>query len=222
MKIKDKALVLLSGGQDSSTSLFWAKKNFSGVETISFDYGQRHKIELKSAKKIAKLAGVKNTLVSIKEFESIKNSALTDKNISLKGKDKINKKLPASFVPGRNILFLTIAAAFAYTRKIKNIVIGVSQVDYSGYPDCRGEFIKSMENSLKLGMEYPIRIHTPLIKLDKKRTVLLAKKLGVLDYMRFTHTCYNGENPGCGECPACRLRKKGFAEAGLADPLFLP
>ncbi len=213
-----KALVLLSGGQDSTTCLFWAKKKFGHVETLSFDYGQRHRIELKSAKKIARLAGAGNTAIKIKEFEALKHNALLDKKINLKGRDSVNKKLPASFVPGRNILFLTVAAAFAYTRGIKDIVIGVSQVDYSGYPDCRAEFIRAMEKTLNLGMECPVKIHTPLIKLDKKQTVQLAIKLGAMEMMAFTHTCYEGKKPGCGRCPACVLRKKGFDEAGVKDP----
>ncbi len=217
--MKSKALVLLSGGQDSTTCLFWAKKKFGSVETLSFDYGQRHKIELKSAKKIASIAKVKNTVIKIKEFETIKNSALLDTS-SVSKKHKLNSKLPATFVPGRNILFLTIAAAVAYTRKIENIVIGVSQVDYSGYPDCRGGFIKAMEKTLRLGMDYPVKIHTPLIKLNKKETVLLAYDLGVLKYMAHTHTCYEGKKKPCGVCDACKLRKKGFEEAGLADLLY--
>lgn len=217
--MKNNAMVLLSGGQDSTTSLFWAKKKFGGVETVSFDYGQRHRVELKSAAKIARLAGVKNSVIVIREFESIKNSALLDAKAAVSKKHRLNKNLPATFVPGRNILFLTAAAAFAYTKKISNLVIGVSQVDYSGYPDCRGEFIRSMEKSLSLGMEYPVRIHTPLINLDKKGTVLLAKKLGALDMMKHTHTCYEGKNPPCGKCPACILREKGFKGAGIEDPL---
>jgi 7-cyano-7-deazaguanine synthase len=218
--MKNKAMVLLSGGQDSTTSLFWAKKKFGTVETVSFDYGQRHRVELKSAAKIARLARVKNSVIVIREFESIKNSALLDAKAAVSKKHKLNKKLPATFVPGRNILFLTAAAALAYTKKTVNLVIGVSQVDYSGYPDCRGEFIKSMEKSLSLGMEYPVKIHTPLINLDKKGTVLLAKKLGALDMMKHTHTCYEGKNPPCGKCPACLLREKGFKEAGIRDPLL--
>ena len=217
--MKTKCLVLLSGGQDSTTCLFWAKKKFGITETVSFDYGQRHRIELKSAAKIAGLAGVKNSVIVIKEFEAIKYSALLDLKADVSKKHSLNKDLPATFVPGRNILFLTAAAALAYTKGIKNIVIGVSQVDYSGYPDCRGEFIKSMEKSLSLSMEYPLKIHTPLIKLDKKKTVLLAKKLGALDIMKHTHTCYEGANPPCGKCPACLLREKGFKEAGIKDPL---
>ena len=217
--MKETALILLSGGQDSATALFWAKKKFASVEAVSFDYGQRHRRELKSAKKIGALAKVKQTIISLKEFSQIKNSALTDIKININSQDKQNKKLPASFVPGRNILFLTAAAALAYTKKIRNIVIGISQVDYSGYPDCRGPFIKAMQKSLSLGMEFPVKIFTPLINLDKKQTVLLAKTLGVLDIMKYTHTCYMGTKTPCGKCPACVLRAKGFKEAGIKDPL---
>jgi 7-cyano-7-deazaguanine synthase len=218
--MKKRAMVFLSGGQDSTTSLFWAKNKFGTVETVSFDYGQRHRVELKSAEKIARLVRVKNSVIVIREFESIKNSALLDAKAAVSKKHKLNKKLPATFVPGRNILFLTAAAALAYTKKISNLVIGVSQVDYSGYPDCRGGFIKSMEKSLSLGMDYTVKIHTPLISLDKKGTVLLAKKLGALEMMKYTHTCYEGQNPPCGKCPACLLREKGFKEAGIKDPIF--
>ncbi len=211
--------MLLSGGQDSTTSLFWAKKKFKKVEAVSFDYGQRHKIELQSAKKIAKLARVKHTVIKIREFEAIKNSALLDKKIKVGGKDRINKNLPSTFVPGRNILFLAVAASLAYIKKIKNLVIGVSQVDYSGYPDCRKGFIKSMQKSLSLGMEYGIKIHTPLIYKSKKKVVLLAKSLGILPYMKYTHTCYRGTRKPCGKCQACILREKGFKQAGIKDLL---
>lgn len=216
--MKKTALVLLSGGQDSTTALFWAKTKFAGVETISFDYGQRHAVELRSAKKIAKLARAKNVTVKIKEYEQIKGSALLNRQSAIGNRHSRNKNLPASFVPGRNILFLTVAAALAYSRGIKDIVIGVSQADYSGYPDCRAGFLKSMEKTLSLGMEYKIKIHAPLIKKTKKKTVLLAKKLGVLEYMKYTHTCYEGRRPGCGKCPACVLRAKGFREANIVDP----
>ncbi|MCX7698291.1 MAG: 7-cyano-7-deazaguanine synthase QueC [Candidatus Goldbacteria bacterium] len=218
--MKPQAIVLLSGGQDSTTSLFWAKKKFKKIIAISFDYGQRHSIELSSAKKIAKLAGVMHRIFKINEYEQIKNTALVDKNISLYKKDKINKNLPSTFVPGRNILFLTIAASYAYTCGIRDIVIGVSQVDYSGYPDCRKKFIKAMERALSYGMEFKFKIHTPLINKSKKEIVLLAKKLGILNFMKWTHTCYKGISPGCGKCAACVLRAKGFKEAGMNDPQF--
>ncbi len=213
------AIVLLSGGQDSTTALFWAKKNFQKIEAISFDYGQRHKIELKAAKKIAKIAKVKHKIIRIKEFEQIKNSALLDKKLDIKKKHKLDRKLPFTFVPGRNILFLAIAGSYAWTKRIKNIIIGVSEVDYSGYPDCRKNFINAFEKSLCLGLDYKIKIHTPLINKTKKQIVLLAKKMGVLNLMKYTHTCYNGNKIPCGVCQACKLRAKGFKNAGIADPL---
>ncbi len=217
-----KCLVLLSGGQDSSTCLFWAKKKFRKVEAVSFDYGQRHRIELKSAAKIAKLAGVKQTIIKIKEYETIRNSALTDRGIKVGKKHRLNRDLPSTFVPGRNILFITVAASLAYTKRIKDLVIGVSQEDYSGYPDCREPFIRSMEKSLSLGMARKFRIHAPLQHKTKKDTVLLAKKLGVLRHMSHTHTCYRGTKKPCNTCPACRLRARGFREAGLADLMLNP
>ena len=217
---RSSALVLLSGGQDSTTSLFWAKKKFGFVEAVSFNYGQKHSIELKCAKKIARIAGIKHAVIPVKEFESIKNSALTGGKNKIGGRDSVNKKLPATFVPGRNILFLTIAGSLAYTKRIKNLVIGVSQVDYSGYPDCREGFIKSMEKSLSFGMDYKIKIHAPLIRKTKKQTVLLAKQLKALQFMKYTHTCYRGGKKPCGKCGACRLRAKGFEEAGIKDPLL--
>ncbi|MCX8092967.1 MAG: 7-cyano-7-deazaguanine synthase QueC [Candidatus Goldbacteria bacterium] len=219
--MKPQAIVLLSGGQDSTTSLFWAKTKFKKIIAISFDYGQRHSIELSSAKKIAKLAGVMHRIFKINEYEQIKSTSLIDKNISLYKKDKINKNLPSTFVPGRNILFLTIAASYAYTWGIRDIVIGVSQVDYSGYPDCRKEFIKAMERALSYGMEFKFKIHTPLINKSKKEIVLLTKKLGILNFMKWTHTCYKGISPGCGKCAACILRAKGFKKAGIKDPKFM-
>jgi len=218
--MKDNAIVLLSGGQDSTTSLFWAKKIFKNVEAVSFEYGQRHKIELRSSKVIAQIAGVKHKIFKIKEFNQIKNSALLDKKILVTQRDKINKNLPASFVPGRNILFLTVASSYAYTKNIKNLVVGVSQTDYSGYPDCRYNFIKAMEKALSQGLDYKIKIHTPLINKSKKEIVIFAKKLGIIEILKWTHTCYEGKRPGCGKCPACILREKGFREAGIKDPLF--
>lgn len=218
--MKSKAIVLLSGGQDSTTGLFWAKKRFKNVEAVSFNYDQRHKIELKSAKTIAKIARVKLKIFKLNEFQQIKNSALIDKKIPVTQRDKTNKNLPATFVPGRNILFLTVASSYAYTKNIKNLVVGVSQTDYSGYPDCRYNFIKSMEKALSYGMDYKIKIHTPLINKSKKEIVILAKKLGIIEILKWTHTCYEGKRPGCGKCPACVLREKGFKEAGMKDPLF--
>ena len=128
--------------------------------------------------------------------------------------------LPNTFVPGRNLIFLTYAAAYAYQRDIHHLVTGVAQTDYSGYPDCREETIAALQQAIRLGMESDVEIHTPLMHRSKKETVELACGLGALDAMALTHTCYNGERPPCGQCPACELRAKGFAEAGIEDPLL--
>lgn len=215
-----KALVVLSGGQDSTTCLYWAIDRFGrdNVKTITFDYGQRHRVELECAVKVAAYAGVKNDCLPIDTFSALGGDALTDAAIAVDVAQ--SPGLPNTFVPGRNIIFLTFAAAFAYKRGIRHLVTGVAQTDYSGYPDCREETIKALEETLRLGMEYDVCIHTPLMHLSKKQTVEMARDLGGLDAMALTHTCYNGERPPCGQCPACELRAKGFAEAGIEDPLL--
>ena len=217
----DRALVVLSGGQDSTTCLYWAIDRYGkdAVTTITFDYGQRHRIELDCAKKIADMVGVPNTCLPIDTFAAMGGTSLTD-DIAVTD-DPVNEgELPNTFVPGRNLIFLTYAAAFAYQRDINHLVTGVAQTDYSGYPDCRDETIGSLQESLRLGMESSVEIHTPLMHLSKKETVQLADRLGALDAMAFTHTCYNGERPPCGHCPACILRAKGFSEAEIEDPLM--
>ncbi len=214
-----KAVVVLSGGQDSTTCLYWALDRFGdgGIEALTFDYGQRHRIELECAEKVAEYAGVAHTTLPIDTFAALGGNALTDTGMQVE--EAGDNGLPNTFVPGRNLVFLTFAAAFAWQRGIDDLVTGVAQTDYSGYPDCRRETIDEMEETLKLGMERVFTIHTPLMNLSKKQTVELARDLGALDAMALTHTCYNGERPPCGECPACRLRAKGFLEAGIADPL---
>ena len=215
-----EALVVLSGGQDSTTCLYWALDRFGvdAVDTITFDYGQRHGIELECAHRVAGFAGVPNRVFPIDTFEALGGNALTDAGIHVN--EDGDAGLPNTFVPGRNIVFLTFAAAYAWQRKIGHIVTGVAQTDYSGYPDCRQETIDALQATIRLGMESNVVIHTPLMKLSKKETVLLAKDLGALDAMGLTHTCYEGIRPPCGKCPACRLRAKGFDEAGIEDPLL--
>ena len=217
-----KALVVLSGGQDSTTCLYWALERFGvgNVSTLTFDYGQRHRIEIECAGRIAEEAGVPHALLPIDSFAVLGGDALTDDAIDVESEVDEETGLPNTFVPGRNLIFLTFAAAYAWQRKIGNLVTGVAQTDYSGYPDCRQETIRSLEETLKLGMESDIAIHTPLMHLSKKETVLLARDVGALEAMALTHTCYNGQRPPCGECPACILRAKGFEEAGIADPLL--
>jgi 7-cyano-7-deazaguanine synthase len=220
--IASQAVVVLSGGQDSTTCLYWALDRFgaAGVEALTFDYGQRHRIELDCAGEVAKLAGVVHTTLPIDTFSALGGNALTDAGIEVE--EAAENALPNTFVPGRNIVFLTYAAAYAWQRGVTDLVTGVAQTDYSGYPDCRRETIDALEETLKLGMERAFTIHTPLMNLSKKETVEMARDLGALHAMALTHTCYNGQRPPCGECPACELRAKGFQEAGLVDPLVSP
>lgn len=216
------ALVVLSGGQDSTTCLYWAIDRFGrqGVDTVTFDYGQRHRIELDCAAKVAGVAGVTNTCLPVDTLAVLGGDALTDPAVAIApGVDEITG-LPNTFVPGRNLVFLTFAAAYAYQRGIEHLVTGVAQTDYSGYPDCREETIVALQHTLRLGMASAVTIHTPLMHLSKKETVELASNLGALAAMADTHTCYHGERPPCGHCAACKLRAKGFAEAGVEDPLL--
>ena len=217
-----KALVVLSGGQDSTTCLYWAIERYglANVESVTFDYGQRHRIELECARKVAEYAGVPNICLPSDTFAALGGDALTDSAIAVELEVDETTGLPNTFVPGRNLIFLTFAAAYAYRRGIANIVTGVAQTDYSGYPDCREGTIASLQRTLCLGMEFDVAIHTPLMHLSKKETVLLAHELGALPAMALTHTCYIGERPPCGHCPACKLRARGFAEAGIEDPLL--
>ncbi len=214
------ALVVLSGGQDSTTCLYWAIRRFGQqhVRAITFDYGQRHRIELACAARIAADAGVPHVELPIDTFAALGSDALTSTEYLLEddGKDG----LPVTFVPGRNLVFLTFAAAYCWPRDIQHIVTGVAQTDYSGYPDCRENTIQALEKTLQLGISGSIRIHTPLMHLSKKETVLLAVDVGALNALADTHTCYAGMRPPCGKCQACQLRVKGFSEAGVTDPLM--
>jgi len=216
----DKALVVFSGGQDSTTCLYWALDRFGSgnVEAVTFDYGQRHRIELECAANITGLTNVPHFLLPVDTFSALGGNSLTDA-IDVRSRTETQGALPNSFVPGRNLIFLTYAAALAWQRDIRHLVTGVAQTDYSGYPDCRSDTIDSLQQTLRKGMESPFEIHTPLMNLSKKETVELAMKLGAMEAMALTHTCYNGQQPPCGNCPACELRAKGFAEAGVNDPL---
>ena len=220
-KTEDRALVLLSGGQDSTTCLYWSIERFSreNVRSVSFDYGQRHRIELDCAATIAVHAGIPHLCLPIDTFAALGGDALTDPALDVRTELDQETGLPNTFVPGRNIIFLTFAAAYAYQQGVRHIVAGVAQTDYSGYPDCREQTITSLQQTIRLGMEFDVEIHTPLMHRSKKETVELACRLGALDAMAETQTCYEGARPPCGECPACVLRAKGFAEAGVEDPL---
>ncbi len=211
MKQNESALVCLSGGQDSTTCLYWALKNFDHVEAVCFSYGQKHALEVEVARRIAGKAGVEFSLLDLSLLGQMTHNALTDASVVM-DKEKPADALPNTFVPGRNMLFLTLAAIKAYEKGIRNLVTGVSQTDFSGYPDCRDTFIRSLNVSLNLAMESQFVIHTPLMWLDKEQEWELADELGVFDIVRNeTLTCYNGVMAdGCGECPACKLRRAGL------------
>lgn len=208
---KEKAIVVFSGGQDSTTCLFWARDKFKEVIAVSFDYGQKHKLELECAKNICKKYNVEHHILDLNLLNQLAPNSLTRSDIKV-DTEKPKDSLPNSFVDGRNMLFLTFVAVFAKQRGINNIITGVSQSDFSGYPDCRDVFIKSLNVTLNLAMDYQFQIHTPLMWIDKAETWELAHKLGVVDIIKNeTLTCYNGIiGNGCGECPACKLRKKGY------------
>ena len=221
------ALVLFSGGQDSTTCLAWALDRFEAVETVGFDYGQRHRIELDVRPRILaalrsdfptwrqKLGG--DQVLDLAVLGRISDTALTrDVAMTMQAND-----LPNTFVPGRNLLFLTFAAVIAYRRGLEHLVVGVCETDYSGYPDCRDDTVKAMQVALNLGMETRLVVHTPLMWIDKAATWALARDLGgrpLVDLVREeTHTCYTGERSqrhewgwGCGACPACQLRARGY------------
>jgi 7-cyano-7-deazaguanine synthase len=224
----ERAIVLFSGGQDSTTCLAWALERFAHVETVGFDYGQRHRIELACGEII--LAQLRQRFtpwasrlgedhrVDLGVLGRLSETALTREVAIAMGENG----LPTTFVPGRNLLFLTFAAAIGYRRGAKHLVAGMCETDFSGYPDCRDDTIKAMQVALNLGMERRFVIDTPLMWLDKAATWSLAEHLGgtvLVDLIReHTHSCYLGERGqrhdwgyGCGACPACRLRASGYA-----------
>ncbi|MBL8537121.1 MAG: 7-cyano-7-deazaguanine synthase QueC [Hyphomonadaceae bacterium] len=228
------ALVLFSAGQDSATCLAWALSRFERVETIGFDYGQRHHVELSQREPLRRaLSGLSerwlaalgdDSVIDLRGYGALAESALTaDRAIALEAGG-----LPTTFVPGRNLVFLSVAAALAYRKGIDALVGGMCETDYSGYPDCRRATLDAMERALALGLERPIRVETPLMALTKAETWRLAHALGgaalVDTIVEHSHTCYEGDREhrhpwgyGCGVCPACDLRRKGWAvwaEAG--------
>jgi 7-cyano-7-deazaguanine synthase len=206
---KDKAIVVFSGGQDSTTCLYWAKKNYSEVETITFDYGQRHKLEIECATSIAADLGVKQTILDMSLLNQLAPNALTRHDVNITHEEG---QLPNTFVDGRNLLFLSFAAIVSKQAGARHLITGVCETDFSGYPDCRDVFIKSLNVTLNLSMDYDFVIHTPLMWLDKAETWQMSDELGAFEYIRNrTLTCYNGIiGDGCGECPACKLRKAGL------------
>ena len=207
---KEKAIVVFSGGQDSTTCLFWALEQFTDVSVLIFDYGQRHKNEIKVAKSIAAEAGVRAKVIDLQVLSQLNANALTNPTIAIE--EGQEGELPNTFVPGRNHLFLSFAAVVAKDLGAKHIITGVCETDFSGYPDCRDVFVKSLNITLNLAMNEQFVIHTPLMWLNKEETWAMADQLGKLRFIREkTLTCYEGViGDGCGRCPACKLRMNGL------------
>ena len=207
----DVALVVFSGGQDSTTCLFWAKEHFAKVHALTFLYGQKHSAEVDVAQHIARKAGVVWDVLDASFIATLGRNALTDTDVPM-DREKPVEGPPNTFVPGRNLFFLSMAAVYAAERGIRHLVTGVSETDFSGYPDCRDTFVRSLNVTLTLAMDTQFVIHTPLMWLDKADVWALSDHLGVFDLVRReTLTCYNGVlGDGCGHCPACRLRHEGL------------
>lgn len=216
-----KAIVLLSGGLDSSIALHVAKKDGHEVHALSFDYGQRHSRELESAKAVAAKAGVASHNIVSLRLDQWGGSSLTDKNMPVEDGNADRTDIPATYVPARNMVFLSVAASLAEAVGAQHIYIGVSQVDYSGYVDCREVFIKAMENAVNLGTVMgaehgkKITIHAPFVNLTKAEEIKIGAELGV-DF-GLTWSCYRGGEKPCGTCDSCLLRARAFAEAGVED-----
>lgn len=209
------ALVVLSGGQDSTTCLYWAKKHFDEVRALTFRYGQRHVREVEIAKELADEANVPWECIDISFIGQLSPScSLTNPQLNIEEEKREEDPYPTTFVPGRNLFFLSVAAVYARNHNIYDIVTGVGQADYSGYPDCRDNFIKSLNTTLNLAIDEPFRLHTPLMWLNKEQIWALADELGVLHTIQQkTLTCYNGViGDGCGHCPACHLRQEGLGK----------
>lgn len=222
-EMKQKAVVILSGGLDSTTCMGMAIDKGYEVYPLTFDYGQRHRIELENARKVAEHYGAadRHKIVQLGFLREIGGSALTDDSIDVP-RELDETVIPVTYVPGRNLLFLSIATSYAEVIGAEAIYIGVNALDYSGYPDCRPEFIRKVEEVIalatKVGVEgKPIAIETPLISMTKAEIIREGTRLGVP--YELTTSCYNGEEEACGECDSCRLRLKGFAEAGRTDPI---
>ena len=211
MKNKDAAVVVFSGGQDTTTCLLWALKKYKKVYAVSFDYGQKHIKELECARDITEKFGVEHHIFDLSLLNELAPNSLTRSDIKV-DEDAPETGTPNTFVDGRNMIFITYTAVFAKQRGVTDIITGVSESDFSGYPDCRDVFIKSLNTTLSLAMDYEFDIITPLMWLDKMETWKMADELGGLDVIKdMTLTCYNNiKGEGCGNCPACKLRKRGY------------
>ena len=216
-KAKKRAIVLLSGGLDSTVTLAFALNEGYDVTALSFDYGQRHSIELENGRKVAEFYHIPRKVFKI-DLTQIGGSALTDsidvpENRSLDEMENI----PSTFVPSRNMIFLSIASSYAYVNDINDIFIGVNAIDYSGYPDCRPAFINSMKDAIEKALLRNIDVHAPLIHMSKAQIVKLGVELKAP--LELTHSCYEGRKKACGKCDSCQLRLAGFMQAGIPDPV---
>ncbi|AXH62648.1 7-cyano-7-deazaguanine synthase QueC [Providencia huaxiensis] len=211
-----RAVVVFSGGQDSTTCLIQALQNYDEVHCVTFDYGQRHRFEIEVAQKLSvSLGATAHKVLDVTLLNELAISSLTRDNIPVPDfTESESSGLPSTFVPGRNILFLTLAAIYAYQVQAEAVITGVCETDFSGYPDCRDEFVKALNHAVDLGLAKNIRFETPLMWLNKAQTWALADSYGHLETIRQqTLTCYNGiQGDGCGECAACHLRSRGLAE----------
>ncbi|MFK7607775.1 MULTISPECIES: 7-cyano-7-deazaguanine synthase QueC [unclassified Pseudomonas] len=209
-----KAVIVFSGGQDSTTCLLHALPHFEEIHCITFDYGQRHRAEIETALALSRQLGITaHTVLDASILNALTVSSLTRNDIPVPDTNQSEAKgLPNTFVPGRNILFLTLASIYAYQVQAETVITGVCETDFSGYPDCRDEFVKSLNHAIKSGMDYNVQIETPLMSLNKAETWALADHYNQLDLIReHTLTCYNGIiGNGCGNCAACDLRAKGL------------
>jgi len=213
-----RAMVCFSGGQDSATCLYLAASEYDEVHAVAFDYGQRHVRELQAARTIAQALGVSLTVLPCPTLARVGGNSLVDSTLAIQE----TAGLPNTFVPGRNLLFLTLAAGLYMSKwpgESVELIAGMSEADYSGYPDCREETIRALQQTLSLGMGTPVTIRTPLMHRSKKQTVELARTLpGCWEALKHSVTCYEGQSPGCKVCPSCKLRRAGFEQAGYADP----
>lgn len=216
----DSAIVIFSGGQDSTTCLYWAKKRFKKLYALTLRYGQQHDCEIDQARLICEKENIEQKIIQLDFFKELIQSNLTQQGADFKGKHDAFEELPSSFVPMRNQIFLTLAYGWATTLKTNHVITGVCEADYSGYYDCRDDFVKGFQSFTNYAYHLNIQIHTPLMFLSKAEIFKLAKDNDGLDcVIKDSHTCYHGERTelhswgyGCGKCPACLLRKKGWEE----------
>lgn len=211
--MRKKAVIVFSGGQDSTTCLIHALPRYDEIHCITFDYGQRHRAEIDVARRLAKELGVTaHSVLDVKVLNDLTVSSLTRANVPVPSANSSGNDLPNTFVPGRNILFLTLASVYAYQIRAQTVITGVCETDFSGYPDCRDDFVKTLNEAINLGMEYELQLETPLMWLTKAEIWALANYHGQLDFVReHTLSCYNGiKASGCEECDACSLRSKGL------------